>query len=46
MTKTEFQMLCGEYLIEPSVALENEKICEALRQRDDEQVKHILETEF
>ena len=46
MTRTEFQMLCGEYLIDPSIALENENICEALRQRDAEQVKHILETEF
>lgn len=46
MTKTEFMILCGEYLIEPNIALENENICEALRQRDDEQVKHILENEF
>lgn len=46
MTQTQFQMLCGEYLIEPNIALENENICEALRQRDAEKVKHILETEF
>lgn len=46
MTKTEFQILCGEYLIEPSMALENENICKALRQRDAEQVKQILENEF
>jgi len=46
MTKTEFQMLCGEYLIEPNMALENENICEALCRRDAEQVRHILETEF
>ena len=46
MTKTDFQMLCSEYLIDPSLALENENIREALRQRDAEQVKHILETEF
>lgn len=41
-----FAMLCGEYCIEADMALENENICEALRQRDVEQVKHILETEF
>ena len=41
-----FSVLCGEYLIDPSEALENENICEALRQRDAEKVKHILETEF
>ena len=46
MTQTEFQILCGEYLIEPNMALENENICDALRQRDAEQVKRILETEF
>lgn len=46
MSKTEFMILCGEYLIEPCIALENENICEALRQRDAEQVKHILENEF
>ena len=42
----EFAMLCGEYCIEANMALENENICEALRQRDTEQVKRILETEF
>ena len=46
MTKTEFMALCGEYLIEPSLALENDNICEALRQRDNELVKQLLENEF
>jgi hypothetical protein len=46
MTQTQFQILCGEYLIEPDMALENESVREALRQRDNEQVKRILETEF
>ena len=46
MTQTQFQILCGEYLIEPNMALENENICAALRERDDEQVKQILENEF
>jgi len=46
MTKTEFMILCGEYLIEPCLALENENICEALRKRDVEQVRQILENEF
>jgi|DEB0MinimDraft_6_1074348.scaffolds.fasta_scaffold364818_1 hypothetical protein len=41
-----FAMLCGEYCVETGIALENENICEALRQRDAEQVRHILETEF
>ena len=46
MTKTEFMILCGDYLIEPCLALENENICEALRKRDVEQVRQILENEF
>ena len=46
MTKTEFMVLCGEYLTEPCLALENENLCEALRQRDAKQVKQILENEF
>jgi len=45
MTKIEFMALCGEYLIEPCLALEDEKICEALLQRNDKEVRRILEEE-
>lgn len=46
MTQREFYDLCTERLIFPLAALENENLREALRQRDDEKVKQILETEF
>ena len=46
MTANQFQALCGEMLVDPALALENEDIREALRNRDDEQVKELLETEF
>lgn len=46
MTQTQFQILCGEHLIDPTMALENQNIVQALRESDDEKVKRILETEF
>jgi len=47
MTKTQFILLCNEYMIEPSIALENDNILQALRERKSiEQIKTILETEF
>jgi len=47
MTKTEFILICNEYLIEPSLALENENILQALRDRKSiETIKTILETNF
>ena len=46
MTKTEFLILCGEYLIEPSLALENDEICEALRQGDDVKIETLMQSQF
>ena len=46
MKRIEFEAVCGEYLIEPSLALENEQIRKALADRDDKKVKQLLETEF
>ena len=46
MTKTDFLILCGEYLIDPSLALENDDICEALRQGDDVKVEALIENQF
>lgn len=46
MTQREFYDLCTSYLIFPLIALENENLREALKQRDDEKVKEILENEF
>jgi hypothetical protein len=47
MTKSQFILLCNEYLIEPIIALENENILQALRDRKSiETIKELLETEF
>ena len=47
MTKTQFILLCNELLIEPNIALENDNILQALRDRKPiEQIKTILQTEF
>lgn len=47
MTQTQFVALCGEYLIDPAIALENEKIVEALKEKKSEtEIRQIFETEF
>jgi hypothetical protein len=46
MTKIEFLTACGEYCIEPSIALENDAIIEALQSKDDAKVLELLATEF
>lgn len=47
MTQNQFILLCNELLIDPSIALENDNILRALRDRKPiEQIKTILETEF
>ena len=46
MSELEFMALCGEHLIEPSIALENEALKEALLWRDDELVEAILKEDF
>lgn len=46
MTYTEFLSECSKRTIHKSFAVENEKIKEALRQRDDAKVLELLDTEF
>lgn len=47
MSKMQFLALCGELLVEPALALENENVCQALRERrSPEEIRAILETEF
>ena len=38
--------LCGEHLIQPSIALENEALKEALLKRNDKLVEAILQEDF
>lgn len=46
MTQSEFTALCAERTIDPSIALENDNLVEALKARDDEAVVTILDNEF
>ena len=46
MTKIEFAALCLKLQIDPYVALENEKLVEALQTRDDRKAIEILVNEF
>jgi len=46
MTQIKFNSLCAEYYLDPSLALENEDLVEALQNRDDAEVERILLEEF
>lgn len=46
MTANAFAALCGEFLIEPGMALESSAIVEALKANDDGRVREILKNEF
>jgi len=42
----EFLALCGEYLIHPAIAFENELIQAAYKNKDVKEIKKLLEEEF
>lgn len=47
MTKNHFNALCAIRYIDPSIALENESIIEALQNGGDiQEIEEILENEF
>jgi hypothetical protein len=46
MTQNEFNQLCNDQLIEPAIALENDEIVNALKDRDDARVILLLTTQF
>jgi hypothetical protein len=46
MTANNFNAECLKRTIAPAIAIENENIREALREKDDESVLKILDTEF
>ena len=46
MTQNQFFALCSEHNIHPSIALENDDLQKALKERDDDQVVEILTNEF
>jgi len=46
MTFNEFIALCSDFMIDPSIALENEGIYNALTNKDYSLVKQLLSTQF
>jgi hypothetical protein len=46
MTKNDFMTICIEKTIDPSLALENDKVIEAIKSNDVELLSIILDTEF
>ena len=46
MTQSNFIALCNEYYINPSLALENDNLVDALQNKDDVEVQRILLEEF
>jgi hypothetical protein len=46
MTKIEFLAICIANSIDPEIALDNENLTNALRQRDDKRVEKIIKEEF
>jgi len=46
MTQIKFYSLCAQYYLDPSLALENDDLVEALQNRDDAEVERILLEEF
>ena len=46
MTKNQFDALCSKYLIDPSIALENEDVRNALKQKDTDRIEYLLKNNF
>tara|TARA_R110002012_G_scaffold263506_1_gene446664 strand:+ start:255 stop:395 length:141 start_codon:yes stop_codon:yes gene_type:complete len=46
MTASKFSIICGELLIDEGIALENQNIIKALKQKNDKKVIELLKTEF
>jgi hypothetical protein len=46
MTQTQFALICNEYLIEPSMALENDDVIQAIKSNDTQALKDVLESQF
>ena len=46
MTRNEFLAICIANSVDPDIAIDNENLTNALRQRDDELVEKIIKEEF
>lgn len=46
MTKSEFIAMCVERTIEPSIALENDDVVQAIQSNDVEVLINVLDSQF
>ena len=46
MTANKFNALCAEYLIDPAIALENDRVVAALQAKNDALVEILLVSDF
>jgi len=46
MTANQFSIICGELLIDEGLALENQNIVKALKDRNDKKVIELLKNQF
>jgi hypothetical protein len=46
MTQNQFFTLCNDHCIDPDIALENDNLRQALKDKDDKKVIEILTNEF
>ena len=46
MTQNEFNLICSELSVDPGIALENDDIVNALKSKNDDLVKQLLNTQF
>jgi len=46
MTQIDFLTLCLQHNLTPELALENDELVQALREKDDVEVQRIIEQEF
>jgi hypothetical protein len=46
MTQHDFYQLCSDHWIDPDIALENDDLRQALKDKDDAKVAEILTNEF
>ena len=44
--KFTFQEICGDHLIDPNIALENENVWKAIKSNDEDLLRDALENEF
>jgi hypothetical protein len=46
MTRNEFLIICGDFNLDPGIALENENVVKAIREDDKDNLKEVLTNEF